>query len=76
MDFKTATDRLTERVTLDEIARECGVSMNLIQRARLEGPSKRTPPAGWEAAVARIARRRGGGLLELAEELERETGDG
>lgn len=72
MDFKEATDRLTARITHEEIARECGVSTNLIQRARLSGPSSRTPPAGWSSAVARLARERATALEELADRLEGE----
>jgi hypothetical protein len=72
VDFIAATDALTGRVTHDELAGELGVSVQTIRQARMDpsAPGHRSPPAGWEAAVARLARRRGGELLELAEALE------
>ena len=73
MDFKTASDRVTGAcVTLDDIAVAAGVSDSLIRRARLDpaGSSFRRPPAGWEKAIAKLARERAGELLKLAEELE------
>jgi hypothetical protein len=71
VDFKEATDRLTERVTLADIAEACGSHPNSIDRARLEPGSKsyRTPPQGWETAVEQLARERGNELLTLANEL-------
>jgi len=73
MNFKTASDRVTGAcVTLDDIAGASGVSDSIIRRARLdpEGPSFRRPPAGWENAIAKLARERAGELVRLAEELE------
>ncbi|MBB4634638.1 hypothetical protein [Longimicrobium terrae] len=72
MDFKAATDRLITRVTLPEIAAACGSSVNSIERARMdpESGSYRNPPAGWELAVAKLARERSGELQALAEDLE------
>jgi len=43
-----------------------------IRRARL-GPdtkSYRTPPPGWEKAITKLARKRAGELVKLADELE------
>jgi len=75
MDFKTATDRLTERVTADDIAQAFGVARNTIARARLEPTSSayRSPPDGWQKVLARLARERSSDLTELAAELERST---
>lgn len=73
MDFKTVTDRLLEAgCRVDEIAKELGVSAALLYQARLDPKASgyRSPPEGWEAAAARVARRRGGQLCELATELE------
>jgi hypothetical protein len=72
MDFKTATDRLTERVTADEIARACGVARNTIARARLDPSSSayRSPPVGWQKVLARLARERGDEFYDLAAKLE------
>jgi hypothetical protein len=73
MDFKTATDRLTGRVTADEIARACGVARNTIARARLDPSSSayRSPPVGWQKVLAHLARERGDEFHELAKELEK-----
>ena len=72
MDFKTASDRVTGAcVTLDDIAVAAGVSDSIIRRARLDpkGPSFRRPPAGWQDAIAKLARERAGELVKLAAEL-------
>ena len=72
MNFKDATDQLIDRVTLPEIAAACGASVNSVERARMNPGSNsyRNPPLGWEVAVARLARARGGDLLRLADVLE------
>ena len=73
MDFKRATDRATgARITLEDVANASGASPNAIRRARLEkgGDSYRSPPKGWEPALASLIRERVGALLALVEELE------
>ena len=72
MEFNEASDRLTACKTLGDVAREAGVSDGLIRQARLdpESSSYRTPPAGWQQAIAKLARERAGELVKLAEELE------
>lgn len=74
MDFKQATDRLTERVTAEEIAGAFGVARNSIARARLDPSSSayRSPPAGWQKVLARLARERGAEFNQLADEIEGE----
>jgi hypothetical protein len=74
VDFKEATDRLTERITLADIAEACGSHPNSIDRARLEPGSKsyRNPPPNWQAAVATLARARSRDLLALAELVDSE----
>lgn len=73
-DFKNATDQATGAcITLADVASAAGVSDNAIRRARLDpasGDSYRSPPAGWEAALAKLARERAAELVKLAEELE------
>jgi hypothetical protein len=73
MDFKSATDRLTERITADEIAQAFGVARNSIARARLDPSSSayRSPPDRWRVVLARLARERSSELNELANDLER-----
>jgi hypothetical protein len=74
VDFTTATDRaLGACITLEDIANEAGVSHGLMRQARLDpsSGSYRNPPASWEAAVARLARKRAAELAKLADALER-----
>ncbi|MGH9158624.1 MAG: hypothetical protein ACRD2X_01370 [Vicinamibacteraceae bacterium] len=72
MDFVEATDRLTACPTLEDLGRAAGVSGALIRQARMDqaSPSYRKPPAGWQAAVAKLARDRSAELAKLAKELE------
>jgi hypothetical protein len=71
MDYKEATDRLFERITAADLAGELGVSQNAVARARLDPTTRdyRPPPSGWQAAVARLALKRGTELLELHQAL-------
>jgi hypothetical protein len=71
VDYKEATDRLFERITAEDLAAELGLSQNAIARARLDPATRgyRPPPAAWEAAVAKVAERRGRDLLDLSREL-------
>ena len=72
-DFKTASGRATETcITLSDIATACDVADNTIRRARMDPSSSnyRTPPAGWEKAIAKLARERARELVKLADELE------
>ncbi len=72
VNFKTATDRMIPAITLADLSAELGMSDAAVRQARLdpESPSYRTPPVGWEVAIAKLCRGRGGELLKLAEELE------
>ena len=71
MDFKTATDALTDRIGLRDLAEEIGVSPNLLFRARLKKNGHyRSPPEGWRQAAARLARQRAKELEKLAKDLE------
>lgn len=73
MDFREATDRATETcITLASIAEACGVTHHSVRRARLEQgtDSYRSPPDGWRAAVAKLARKRAAELEALADSLE------
>jgi hypothetical protein len=68
MNFVHATTRLIEPLTLEDLAREIGVSHGLLRQSRLStaNPSYRAPPDGWEAAVAALARKRAAELERLA----------
>ena len=73
MTFKTATDRLTARVTADDIAKAFRVARNTVARARLDPSSSayRSPPDGWQKVLARLVTERSMELKALAEELRR-----
>lgn len=73
MDFKTATDRLADRITADDIAAAFGVARNTIARARLDrsNPGYRPPPENWAPVLARLARERCTELTRFADELDR-----
>jgi len=73
MNFKAATDRLTDRVTADDIAKAFRVARNTIARARLDpsSPAYRSPPEGWQNTLATLAMRRSAELKALANELKR-----
>jgi hypothetical protein len=72
MDFKTATDRLTDRITADDIAEAFGVARNTIARARLDrsNPGYRPPPENWRPVIAQLARARSRELAEFAQAVE------
>jgi len=72
MTFKQATDRLAGCISHAEIARAARVSVQLIRQARLDptNASYRSPPLGWQAVLAKLARERGAQLKALAAEIE------
>jgi hypothetical protein len=71
MDFREAVDVLAQKTTNDQIAAATGSSPFSIKQARLHdgSPGHRQPPAGWEQAIARLARERAAQLLALADRL-------
>ncbi len=70
-DFVTATDALFARTGPEELAAALGCASNSIRQARMaeEKRGHRSPPPGWEAAVARLARQKAAQLLKLADKL-------
>ena len=72
MDFRTATDRMNPAITLADLSAELGMSDAAVRQARLdpEGSSYRTPPGGWEQAIAKLGKERAGELIKLADERE------
>jgi len=73
MTFRRATDILG--VAASEIAAEFGVRPQTIRQMRLRpsATNYRTPPAGWEKRLVRLARRRGKELNDLIDQLDRQT---
>jgi hypothetical protein len=71
MDFRKATDILCGAVTHAELADALGVSLASVRQARLDpsAAAHRSPPQGWEAVAAKLARKRGEALLRLANQL-------
>jgi methyltransferase (TIGR00027 family) len=71
VEYKEATDRLLERITMADLARELGISPDAHTRARLDPATDdfRPAPAGWQAAVARLAGERASQLMRLKTEL-------
>ncbi len=71
MDFTEAIDRLADGPTQTDISDVLGIDVQRIRQARLaQGHANRRPaPAGWEKAIAKLARKRAAELVKLAEEL-------
>ena len=71
MKFKQATDALLGSVTLEDLAKRMGVSVQTLRQARVAEGSKahRSPPVGWEDAVRRTATERQQYFKQLAEKL-------
>jgi hypothetical protein len=70
MDFRTATDLLGLRAT--ELAQAFSLQPQTIRQMRLapDAASYRSPPAGWQKVVVRLARERGHELDQLVKALE------
>lgn len=70
-DFVSATDLLFEKTGPEELADALGCAVTSVRQARVEEGKKghRSPPPGWEAAVARLARQKAAQLQKLAERL-------
>lgn len=68
--FKQAADALC--LSGDKLAELLGVTLQTVRQARLSPQAKgyRTPPAGWEGKLAKVAKRKARELERLAEELE------
>jgi transposase-like protein len=69
--FRQAVDRLRESCgySMDAVAQEFGVSLNLAQRWRSE-TGRHKPRAGWEAVLAQMAERGAAAHRERAEAAE------
>jgi hypothetical protein len=70
-DFVAATDVLFGKTGPEELAEAIGCATTSIAQARVAEGKKghRSPPPGWEAAVARLARQKAAQLEKLAAKL-------
>lgn len=70
-DFKAATDALFVKTGIEDLASELRCSPQSIKQARMaeEAGGRRSPPPGWEAAAARLARKNAEHFKRLAERL-------
>lgn len=70
--FRDAVDRLREStgVSMDEVAKEFGVSLNLAHRWRADS-GRHKPRAGWEVVLAGMAERGAAAMRERADAAER-----
>jgi transposase-like protein len=70
--FRDAVDRLRDAtgVSMDEVAKEFGVSLNLAHRWRADS-GRHKPRAGWEAVLAGMAERGAAANRERADAAER-----
>ncbi len=73
--MRNVAEILGRQVTTADMAAVLGMSPYSVRQMRLEESASgyRRPPAGWEAKLARLARRRSAELVKLAERLEQET---
>ena len=73
MNFKQATDALLETVTLEDLAKAMGVSIQTLRQARAAEGTKahRSPPPDWERAVIKLAERQAKAFSRLAEQVRR-----
>lgn len=71
-DIKAAADVLGKTISRQEMAAECGVSLDDLHRAFLDEDSDayRPPPQFWKGDFAYLARQRAAELVELADILE------
>ena len=71
MEFRAATEVLFDRVRVEDLAGELHCSPQSIKQARMaeDADGRRSPPPGWEAAAAKLARRKAEQFKRLADRL-------
>jgi len=72
INFRAATDELLACISHQELADALRASVASVRQARLgpEAKAHRSPPDGWERAVARLAQERATRLVRLAGRLK------
>ena len=74
MDFRKASSKAAAaRITLADIAKACKAGPQALRRSRMdpEAVNYRTPPEGWEKALAKLAEKRAKELQKLATKLRK-----
>jgi hypothetical protein len=73
MDFKSATDKLMQGITREQIAEVLGKGLDSVRQARLDPAANayRTPPSGWQGPLAALAEKEGNRLLRLSRALDK-----
>lgn len=77
MDFHKASSKAAAaRITLADIAKACKTAPQTLRRARMdpEAANYRSPPDGWEKALAKLAEKRAKDLQKLATKLRKSAG--
>lgn len=74
--FRDAVDRLRQSCgySMEEVAAEFGVTLNMAQRWRSE-TGRHKPRAGWEAVLAELAERGAAANRQRAEAAEQLAGE-
>jgi hypothetical protein len=72
MTLKEAMDRLG--LSAPEVAEALELQPQTVRQMRLDPghANYRSPPEGWQRALAKLARSRGRGMARIADQLERE----
>lgn len=75
MNFREATDRLCEKVSHEDVAKELGVSVQGIRQARMSDDAKarRQPPKHWPRAVIRLAEKQIMNNRRLIDQVRKEV---
>lgn len=68
ISFRDALNAVCMNAT--EAAGLFGVEPQTIRQMRLDGAGSRTPPPGWEAKLAGVARKKSRTLAKLADDLD------
>lgn len=70
-DLREAMDRVTAKITLEDIAKAVGCGANTLRQSRMspEAEGYRSPPAGLQRALHELCKERATYFTELAEQL-------
>lgn len=71
LDLREAMDRVTAKITLEDIAKAVGCGANTLRQSRMapDAVGHRSPPAGLQRALHELCKDRAKYFTELAEQL-------